>query len=169
MREEAHKFSRLNRAGGPVGPSMLNKKLGKVMLKVKAIHMAKRAGLAVLAAGLSLGVIRVASAQDAAETAIILGGTGQSAGAQRSLGAGIANSFNAAANTIGTASAGRVAQGQTSSTSRPRARAAQAPLVSGDPLAGTNAPTYNEPNGASIRVSGGLIPKPAITCVKDCP
>jgi hypothetical protein len=130
--------------------------------------MAKRAGLAVWATVLWVGGVSVAAAQDAAETAIILGGAGHSAGAQGSLGAGIANSLNAAANTIQTANAG-TARGPTSSTARPRARAAQATLVSGDPLAGTNAPTYEVANGASIRVSGGLRPEPGATCVKNCP
>jgi hypothetical protein len=133
--------------------------------------MPKRAVIVALtAAALAVGVARAAAAQDAAEAAIILGGAGQSqAGAQRSLGAAIANSFNSAGNAIGAANAGTVARGHTSSTARPRTGAAQALAVSRDPLMGTHAPTYRLSNGASIRVSGGLRPEPGATCVKDCP
>jgi hypothetical protein len=126
-------------------------------------------GLAVMAAVLWLGGARVAAAQDAAESAIILGGVEHSAGAQSGLGAGIANSLNAAGNSIRTANTATEAQGQKSSAARPRARTAQAALVSGDPLTGTNAPTYAVAGGASIRVSGGLRPEPGATCIKDCP
>jgi hypothetical protein len=92
-------------------------------------------------------------AQDAAETAIILSGTGAAQGkASRSLGSAAASSMGTAANAI-----------------RPDARPAPANRRSGrrdqqvitlagdvDALENTDAPTYELANGASIRVSGRL-------------
>jgi hypothetical protein len=107
-----------------------------------------------------------AVAQDAAESAIILSGVGHSQGsAQRSLGSAVANSINSAANTVRTTNA-RPAR------SRRGHHAAQAFTIAPgnvDPLEGTDAPTYQLSNGASIRVSGGLRPVPQAACVKDCP
>ena len=101
-------------------------------------------------------------AQDAAETAIILGGTGTAQGrAQRSLGSAISRSMGNAANAVAAANANRQ---RTSQTPRRRARGSGkggghfAIALPGDvdPLAATDAPVYALGNGASIRVSGGL-------------
>src|SRR5579864_6624161 len=134
--------------------------------------MAKRTIPVVLAAAvIAIGMVRTAGAQDAAESAIILSGGGPSqAGAQRSLSAAIANGFNSAGSAIGAANGNTVVRRHTSWTARPRDRAARATAVSplSDPLADTNAPTYQLANGASIRVSGGLRPEPNTTCVRNC-
>ena len=106
-----------------------------------------------------------ALAQDAAETAIILSGTGAAQGkASRSLGSAAANSMGAAANAV-----------------RPVARAA--PVIRGssrrdqqvvmlpgdvDALENTDAPTYELANGASIRVSGRLRPQAETVCDYAC-
>lgn len=129
--------------------------------------MMSRSALALCGALLAVGVPGAAAAQDAAETAQILAGTGQSqGGAARSLGGNISQSMNAASNAVRAARSGDApASGH---------RAAAAPQPFGIPenvdfLEGTDAPTYRLGNGASIRVSGGLIAAPATTCVKDCP
>jgi hypothetical protein len=134
--------------------------------------MAKRAILAALSSVVLLaGLVGTASAQDAAETAIILGGTGQAqVGASRSLGAAISNGLNGATNTINAATPDRGA-GHGSSAATGHARPVGVMIGSSttrDPLAGTDAPTYRLANGSSIRVSGGLIPSAEANCVKDC-
>ncbi|MCT2559374.1 hypothetical protein N0B51_10330 [Tsuneonella sp. YG55] len=99
-------------------------------------------------------------AQDAAETAIILGGTGAAQGrAQKSLGSAISRSMGNAANVLATQR--RARQGAPHRASpRPRRHAGAnfAIALPGDvdPLAETDAPRYDLANGASIRVSGGL-------------
>ncbi len=99
-------------------------------------------------------------AQDAAETAIILGGTGAAQGrAQKSLGSAISRSMGNAANVL--AAQRRAQQGVPHTpTRRPHRRGGAhfsiALPADVDPLANTDAPTYDLANGASIRVSGGL-------------
>lgn len=101
-----------------------------------------------------------AVAQDAAETAIILGGTGASQGrAQRALGSSISRSMGNAANAVAVAN-------QRSSYPTPRRQRRVNTKTGGhfaialpgdvDPLETTDAPTYRLTNGTSIRVSGGL-------------
>ncbi|WP_338466519.1 hypothetical protein RXV95_13300 [Novosphingobium sp. ZN18A2] len=115
------------------------------------------------------------SAQDAAESAMILSGTGQGqASSARSLGSSIANSMNAASREIRTQRASGNASGRahyrrrTRGVARTGAVSAAIP-ANADMLKGTDAPTYKLGNGASIRVSGGLVQAPTTSCVKDCP
>lgn len=104
------------------------------------------------------------AAQDAAETAIILSGTGQGTGkASRSLGGSITRSMGNAANAI---NATNRARAQTPRSYRPQARRSRrggggsgfaiALPADVDPLETTDAPSYALENGATIRVSGGL-------------
>ena len=132
--------------------------------------MAKRAILTALAAIFSIGAFQEAAAQDAAETAAILGGVGHAQGSANSLGAAISRSFNNAGSAISGSSARSVSHRRASAAVRPRAAHA-APVMeeSGDPFAGTNAPIYRLGNGASISATGGLTPEPDVRCVKDCP
>lgn len=113
-----------------------------------------------------------ATAQDAAESAIILGGSAHSqVRAQRSLGAAVANSLGGASNVIASTNARSAAHENVTSNSRPDQRRAQALTAvppTGDPLKGIAAPTYKLSNGSSIRVSGGLRPAAQTTCVRYC-
>ncbi len=99
-------------------------------------------------------------AQDAAETAIILGGTGAAQGrAQKSLGSAVSRSMGNAANVL--AAQQRAQRGTPHRTSRRPHRRGGANFAIAlpadvDSLAGTDAPSYDLANGASIRVSGGL-------------
>ena len=103
------------------------------------------------------------TAQDAAETAIILSGTGQGTGkASRSLGGSISRSMGNAANAI---NATNRARAQAPRSYRPQARRSRRGGGAGfaialpadvDPLETTDAPSYALENGATIRVSGGL-------------
>lgn len=112
-----------------------------------------------------------AFAQDAAETAIILSGTGQAQGrAQRSLGASISRSMGNAADAIAATRQARAP----APTYRQRAPASPkggkfALALPGDvdPLERTDAPQYTLGNGTTIRVSRGLRPpvKPAAESV----
>jgi hypothetical protein len=101
-----------------------------------------------------------AAAQDAAETAVILSGTGQAQGrAQRSLGQSIARGMGAAADTVAATPRSRAP----ARTHRQQARRsdgggkfATALPADVDPLERTDAPIYALANGATLRVSGGL-------------
>lgn len=122
----------------------------------------------VFAVGLAL-VPGAAVAQAAAESAIILGGTGAAAGrGARSMGSAIAGAMGNAANAVGAANRGATTY------QPPRRRGGggdgQFMLVlpgNVDPLDKTDAPTYAMPNGAAIRVSGGLRRPPR--CTANCP
>ena len=107
-----------------------------------------------------------AAGQDAAETAQILSGVGQSqGGAGRSLGANISRSIGGAANTLKSRPSAGYA------TSRRKARPAHEPNsipANVDVLEGTDAPTYRLSNGSSIKVSGRLIQAPETSCVRNC-
>ena len=113
-----------------------------------------------------LGMSGQALAQ-AAETAIILSGSGPAQGkAQRSLGSAVAGSIGAAANAV------RSARGSSPVVRRSPARQAQqVNALPGDvdPLEKTDAPSYELANGASIRVSGGLRRSAEVSCEKPCP
>jgi hypothetical protein len=96
-----------------------------------------------------------AAAQDAAETAIILSGTGQAqARAAKSLGSSEAGGIGRAANAVS------ITQSQRSLPHRTRNRKGRhfsiALPADVDPLEGTDAPSYLLNNGSTIRVSGGL-------------
>lgn len=138
-------------------------------------NMTGKAILAGCAALMALGLPHKASAQDAAETAVILGTTGNAtARGGSALGAAINRSMNSAGATISaTRSSGRTSAARvTASRSRRSGGTAQAGIAAGtgDVLEGTDAPTYHLPNGASIRVSGGMSSQAAGTvCARDCP
>ena len=106
-----------------------------------------------------------ALAQDAAETAIILSGTGAAQGkASRSLGSAAASSMGAAANAI------RPVARPAPVIRRSGRRTKQVTMLPGDvdALENTDAPTYELANGASIRVSGRLRPQAATVCDAAC-
>lgn len=129
--------------------------------------MSARPALAICGAVCSLGLTCAGAAQDAAETAVILSGAGQSqGGAARSLGSTISRSMGAAANAVRGA---RPNPGYVASRRR-AGNVRQAPAIPADVdmLEGTDAPTYRLGNGASIRVSGRLIEAPRTSCVKQC-
>ena len=130
--------------------------------------MMQRAPLAFCAAVTSLALPCPAEAQAAAESAIILSGTGQAQGrAARSLGAAVSQSMNRASAAIQPRQNGTGHAASSRTGGSPHASYAIPAGV--DPLAGTDAPTYQLGNGASIRVSGRLQQAPSTTCVKDCP
>ena len=106
-----------------------------------------------------------ALAQDAAETAIILSGTGAAQGkASRSLGSAAASSMGAAANAI------RPVARPAPVIRRSGRRTKQVTMLPGDvdALENTDAPTYELANGASIRVSGRLRTQAATVCDDAC-
>ena len=106
-----------------------------------------------------------ALAQDAAETAIILSGTGAAQGkASRSLGSAAASSMGAAAN------ASRPVARPAPVIRRSGRRTKQVTMLPGDvdALENTDAPTYELANGASIRVSGRLRTQTATVCDDAC-
>ncbi len=127
------------------------------------------AAAAVVAAGLSFDV--PARAQDAAESAVILSGTAQTGGAQRSLGRSISGSIGNAANTIG--STARPARRPRAAAAAPRRTSNRRGTVSipanVDALANTDAATYALDNGATIRVSGRFNPAASAHCQRNCP
>jgi hypothetical protein len=126
--------------------------------------MLSRAALTMSATLLSVGLSGNAAGQDAAETAQILSGVGNSQGsASRSLGANISQSIGAAANAV------NARPNPDHVTTRRRARHQPVSIpANGDVLAGTAAPTYRLGNGASIRVSGRLRPAAEAACIKGC-
>ena len=106
-----------------------------------------------------------ALAQDAAETAIILSGTGAAQGkASRSLGSAAASSMGAAANAI------RPVARPAPVIRRSGRRTKQVTRLPGDvdALENTDAPTYELANGASIRGSGRLRTQAATVCDAAC-
>jgi len=115
-----------------------------------------------------LGLPVCVRAQDAAETAIILGGTGNAQGrAQRSLGSAIARGMGNAAGAVAATTAARTRNGGAPtqrSRSYGRAQGNFAIPLPGDvdPLAKTNAPSFKVGSGATLRVSGGLRRKSAV-------
>lgn len=121
---------------------------------------ALRSILVIAAAGFCAAPL---AAQDAAETAIILSGTGQGTGkASRSLGGSVSRSMGNAANAINAANRSR-AQAPSTYPSQPRRTRrgggggfAIALPADVDPLETTDAPSYALENGATIRVSRGL-------------
>jgi hypothetical protein len=131
--------------------------------------MAKRAAFMALATMLSLGVFGPSLAQDAAETAIILGGSGHSAAGAGGLSDAISKSFNHASAAIGGSGARSVSHRPATTSARPRAAHAMAIMTGpSDPFAGIHAPVYKMSNGVSISASGGLTPEPGLRCVRDC-
>lgn len=126
--------------------------------------MVARAFLPIQAALLSFALTVPASAQVAAETATILSGTGQSTGsASRGMGSAVAGSMNRASSQI------RAAQGGQAAPRRGRsAQGGHEIPADADMLEGTDAPTYQLGNGASIRTSGSLRRSAAAICLENC-
>lgn len=123
------------------------------------------AGATVFAFGASAPAV----AQDAAETAVILSGTGAGqAKAQRSLGAAVRGSIDGAAATVRSAGRSQGSAGRRA-TARSGVAVAGAELAAdSDPLEKTDAPAYKLGNGATIRVSGRMNPSASTSCVKNC-
>jgi hypothetical protein len=130
--------------------------------------------LAVSAIGLAASPMTgAASAQDAAETAIILSGTGQGqARAAKSLGSSAAGGIGGAANAVS------ITRPQGSSPRRTGSRLSRsrqgghfsiALPADVDSLEGTDAPAYLLNNGSTIRVSGGLRRPPAVISDENQP
>jgi hypothetical protein len=129
--------------------------------------MGRKARLSFCTALLSICWPFAAPAQDAAETAVILSGTGQPAGsASRSLGSVVSGSINAAAAQIGATRSAAPATNRRG-PAIPRTRAAIPSNVNA--LEGTDATTYRLGSGASIQVSGTLIQGAETSCSKNCP
>jgi hypothetical protein len=104
-----------------------------------------------------------AHAQDAAETAVILSGSGKTTEAgSRSLGGAIGGAMGRASATI-----------NSNRRSSPRNRAGEVRQDAAipadiDALEGTDAASYQMDNGARISVSGGLRPSARARCVENC-
>lgn len=109
-----------------------------------------------------------AAAQDAAESALILGGTGQATGsAQRNLGRSITGSINRASSALSTTRQARSVRPH--APSRRRGGGGGYAVPAGfDALEGTDAETYDLANGSAIRVSGGFRPGQGSHCVENC-
>jgi len=108
------------------------------------------------------------SAQDAAETAIILSGTGASqAKASKSLGSAISQSLDSAA---GVVRQSNPAPRRSHARRNRRGNAASTVTIiaSGDALEGTDASAYQVGSGATIRVSGGFRPSATSRCTENC-
>jgi len=120
---------------------------------------------------LAIGCAVPASAQDAAETAAILSGTGQGTGsASRSMGSAVSGSLNRASQAVQAANgAGQAPRGGGRERGQIRVRMGYAVTTGPDALEGTDAPTYQMGNGASIRVSGKLRQPGETTCSENCP
>lgn len=104
-------------------------------------------------------------AQDAAETATIMAGTGAGqARAQRSMGNAVSGSINSATNAINAGRAG----GSRRSSRRGGTAASSGPLPEGDALENTDAAAYKVGSGATIRVSGRFTPSQAASCTRNC-
>ncbi len=115
-----------------------------------------------LAAALAMVAVP-AQAQDAAETAVILSGSGQTAEAgSRSLGSAIGRAMGNASATISSNSRSSARNG-----SREVRQDAAIPADI-DALEGTDAASYQMDNGARISVSGGLRPSARTRCVENC-
>ena len=130
--------------------------------------MAPRAILPICSALLASSWPVAAPAQDAAEAAVILSGTGQPTGrASRSLGSAVSSGINAAAAQIAATRGGSPPPERRRRTLAP-AQGAQVVRASGNVLEGTGAPTYRLGSGATIQVSGTLVQDAQTSCSKNC-
>ena len=116
-----------------------------------------------IACGLGLSAATPASAQVAAEEAIILSGGSGQASAQKRLGDAISGSFDAASGALRS----------TGSAASPRANSSRnsgytEPLPQGDPLENTDAKAYQVQGGARIKVSGSFRPSRTTSCTQNC-
>ena len=105
-----------------------------------------------------------ASAQVAAEEAIILSGGSGQASTQKRLGDAISGSFDAASGAL--RSTGSAASPRTNSS---RNSGYTEPLPQGDPLENTDAKAYQVQGGARIKLSGSFRPSRTTSCTQNCP
>ena len=123
------------------------------------------AALAVIATGAA--AYTPASAQVAAEEAVILSGSSGQAAAQSSLGEAISGSINSAGQALRSANSA-------SSTGTPRAKSRgntagyAGTIPEGDPLENTDAKTYQVQGGARLKLSGSFRPSRTTSCAKNC-
>lgn len=121
----------------------------------------------VIIAALSLALPATASAQDAAETAVILStvSPGQGAAA-RNMGNSISGALGSASGAI----ASTRAQARPASGAVQVQQVLRAPVrpTDNDPLEGTDAAQYRLASGATIRVSGGMRPSAGTRCIENC-
>ena len=132
--------------------------------------MMKRTVLASASALVAFGASYPLAAQDAAETAIILSGSGSGqAKASQSLGDAISRSIGGATAAINARPNAR-AKGRTAAQQRARGpiQIQSAIPADVDPLEGTDAAAYKLGSGATIRVSGRLNPSAGTVCIKEC-
>lgn len=130
--------------------------------------MNKKDQLALCALALALAIPAPVYAQDAAETAAILSGTGAGqAKAARSLNSAVSQSVNSAADVVRSST-----PTHRRSTSHRRSRRNAPSVVSvigtGDALEGTDASAYQVDTGATIKVSGSFRPSAATRCTDNC-
>lgn len=135
------------------------------------VPMAKKSIITLGAFGvICLGTAPV-TAQDAAETATILSGQGATAKGQRSLGGAVSNSLDNAATAVRpvrSQARRRVTYRRAARRGRGGSNDGGIVLTTNDPLANTDAATYQTGNGTTIRVSGRLNPSASTACVNNC-
>ena len=121
----------------------------------------------VIIAALPLALPATASAQDAAETAVILStvSPGQGAAA-RSMGNSISGALGSASGAI--ASTRAQASPASGAVQVQQVRRAPVRPTDSDPLEGTDAAQYRLASGATIRVSGGMRPSAGTRCIENC-
>ena len=126
------------------------------------------AAMAVIATGVVAGT--PASAQVAAEEAVILSGSSGQAAAQSSLGEAISGSLNSAAQAVRSANSASSASstGRTRAKSRGNTAGYAGTIPEGDPLENTDAKTYQVQGGARLKLSGSFRPSRTTSCEKNC-
>lgn len=121
-----------------------------------------------------LAVATPCAAQDAAESAAILSGTGQGTGAaSRSLGDATTGAIGGATNAIRATRSGRAARASSGNSGNSRggrnpASVGYAIPANIDPLDKFAVPTYRLRNGLQLRISGSFVPTPPTSCVLNC-
>lgn len=127
----------------------------------------RKSTVAVLAGTALVTVAAPVSAQDAAETAVILSGTSApQARAAQGLGNAVRGSINSATATIRTIPRAQPRGAPRSGNASPVAVGALP--ADSDPLENTDASAYRLGNGATIRVSGRLNPAAGTACTRNC-
>lgn len=119
-----------------------------------------------LALALAVSAPQSASAQDAAETAVILSGSSGQGKAANSLGNAVRGSVNSAANAVRSTPANN----RRNATRRNRrgAPVQVQTLPTNDPLENTDATRFTTGSGATISVSGSMRPSASARCVENC-
>ena len=121
---------------------------------------------AVIAAAAILAFPGNASAQDAAETAVILSGSSGQGKAANSLGNAVSGSVNSAADAI--RSTPRKPNRTATRRSNRRGPVQIQTLPTNDPLEGTDATSFQTGSGATISVSGRMRPSASARCIENC-